>query len=160
MTVWHKGLNLDAVWYILFGMGILHRSDTQRGVVYTVWDGAVTWAEWQNHASALMAEPDWMSCSRFIVDLRSASAISIGMDEVEQAGELFRSNSLLMTRKRGAVIARDEFRNASRFEALIAPSGVSMVVFNSLDTACLFLGLSFIETNGELERLRMQLRGE
>jgi len=140
-------------------MGIIHSTDFHRGIVYTVWDGAVTWAEWKEHASALIAEPDWQRSSRFIVDLRSVTTnTSIANEQVEQASALFIMNRLSLAGKRGAIIARDEFSNARKFESLIAPTGIAMVVFNSLDTACLFLGLGFAETNHELDRLRMQLR--
>ena len=141
-------------------MGILHSFDRARGVIYTVWDGPVTWLEWRQHASAIILEEDWQRSSRFIVDLRSVTdTSSITVEEVEQASALFTANQDVLSRKRGAVIARDEFRNARRFEDLIASSGLSMVVFNSLDTACLFLGLDVTEASLELDRLRMRLRG-
>jgi hypothetical protein len=159
MTGCGRGLNLDGVCTILFNMGIMHWTNVQRGVVYTVWDGAVTWMEWKEHASALITGPDWRRSSRFVVDMRSVTNTSFASEQVEQASALFTMNRLSLTGKRGAIIAQEEFRNARKFESLIAPTGIAMVVFNSLDTACLFLGLDFAETHGELERLRMQLRG-
>jgi hypothetical protein len=140
-------------------MGILHSCDTQAGVIYAVWNGTVTWHDWQEHASALMSEPYWKQSSRFLVDLRSVTnTSSIDAGDIQTARQLFSQNTT--AGKRGAVIAANEFRNAQEFRTLIEASGISMVVFNGLDTACIFLGLDFTITSRELERLRNQLRGE
>lgn len=126
-----------------------------------VWDGAVTWQEWQDHASALMLESNWKQSSRFLVDLRSVTnTSSINEEQVQQAQLLFQQNLDNVFGKRGAILATEEFRNAHDFARLIASTGISMVVFNGLDTACIFLGLDLVETNRELEQLRSKLRGE
>jgi hypothetical protein len=142
-------------------MGIMHSCDEQRGVVYIVWDGDVRWDEWQEHASALLMEPYWRQSSRFLVDLRSVTSTSlIGEEEVQKAQLYFNQNREMLLQKRGAVIASDEFRNAHNFAKLLSPSGMAMVVFNSLDTACIFLGLDHDETSRQLDGLRSQLRGK
>ena len=65
-------------------MGILHYSDRQKGIVFVVWDGQVTWAYWYKHVRMLLADPDWPMISRFIVDLQSVTdTSSIGDEEKE-----------------------------------------------------------------------------
>jgi hypothetical protein len=140
-------------------MGIIHSCDTQRGVTFIVWDGIVTWDDWRQHVAKLLADPGWFATPRFIVDVQTVTdTSSIGMDEMEQVYELFGSGPAILANKRSAVIAKEEFSRAKRFGDLIARFGTSSIVFNTLDTACLFLGIDFKETRQVLEELRAELR--
>jgi hypothetical protein len=71
---------------------------------------------------------------------------------------IFASNQAALANKRAAVVARDVFGKAGRFVNQMAHFGTSMVVFNNLDTACLFLGIDLEETGQALGRLRATLR--
>jgi hypothetical protein len=140
-------------------MGILHYSDRQKGIVFVVWDGQVTWAHWYEHMRTLLAHPDWPVISRFIVDLRSVTDTSSIRDkEIDQVKIAFTSDQPALAGKRSAIIASREFRRASRFAELVERFGTSTVVFNNLDTACLFLGIDFMEAHKTLEGLRLKLR--
>jgi hypothetical protein len=140
-------------------MGILHYSDRQKGVIYVVWDGKVTWDDWREHVQVQVSDPDWSIIPRFIVDLQSVTdTSSIGNEEIDQVKTVFASDPPALSGKRTAIIASDEFRRASRFAALVEPFGTSIVVFNNLDTACLFLGIDFMETQKTLVGLRVKLR--
>ncbi len=142
-------------------MGILHFSDGQRGIIHVVWHDVVTWQDWLNQIRKLKSDPVWHSSNRFIEDLRSVIDTStIGLAEVDEAVKAFSVDNNSIMHKRGAVIALEEFAKARRFADLSARLGMSVVIFNSLDTACLFLGLDLVETRRVLEGLRSQLRGE
>jgi hypothetical protein len=141
------------------GMGILHYSDIKKGIIYIVWDGEVTWDDWRKQIQTLLADPAWPVFPRFIADLWTVSDTStIGYEEIDEAVSIFTSNQTALGNKRGAVVARDVFGKAGRFVKQIARFGTSMVVFNNLDTACLFLGIDLHETHQTLERLRATLR--
>jgi hypothetical protein len=140
-------------------MGIIHLSDRQRGVSFIVWDGEVTADDWLRHIKALVADPDWPAIPRFITDLRTVSDTStIGVQEVNRITDVFGENLETFTRKTNAVVARDEFRRAKRFGELIERFGTFSVVFNSLDTACIFLGIDLEDTRQTIEELRFRLR--
>jgi hypothetical protein len=142
-------------------MGIVHHIDRQKGVVLVVWDGQVTWANWYEHARVLRADPDWPMIQRFLVDLQSVTdTSSIADEEIDQIKTVFTSGQPVLVGKRSAIIASREFRRASRFAKLVERFGTSTVVFNNLDTACLFLDIDFMETHKTLERLRTKLRSD
>ena len=140
-------------------MGLIHVSDRQKNVTYIVWDGTVTWDDWIQHVQTLVADPGWLVSSRFIADLQSvANSSSIREDQIDQATTVPGADPSRLAGKRGAVVARQEFRRATRFSDLIARFGTATVVFNQLDTACIFLGLDLQETLKQLEGLRAELR--
>ena len=141
-------------------MGILHYSDRQRGIVFVVWNGKVTWDEWRQHIHQLLADPDWRTTTRFLVDLQTVTdTSSIGDREIEEVRSVFAGDQAALEGKRAAIIALDEFRRASRFAEFIERFSRSAIVFNHLDTACLFLDIDLGEARQVLDQLRLQLRG-
>ena len=140
-------------------MGILHFTDLQNDVTYIVWDGVITWDDWLKHAGELKADPGWALTSRFIADLQTVSdTSSISEQQIDMALEVVGADPAVLSRKRGAVVAREEFRRANKFGDLIERFGATSVVFNHLDTACIFLGLNPAETLRTLEQLRAEIR--
>ena len=140
-------------------MGILHLFDKQKNIIYIVWDGKVTAEDWLNQAQKLLAEPDFPSISRLIVDAQTASdTTSIGEKEIEAVAALFGTYQETLIKKRMAILANDLFGKASKFGNLVSRFGVSTVVFNRLDTACIFLALDSADTGQVLEQIRFQLR--
>ena len=140
-------------------MGIIHLSDRKRDMVFIVWDGQVTWEDWKAHAQALTTDPNWHVISRFMADVQTVSDTStIGEGELEQAVAILHSNPDTLIRKRSAVVASEEFWRASKFREILSQTGIESVVFNNLDTACLFLGINLAETHQTMQELRAQLR--
>ena len=140
-------------------MSIIRSLDKQRNLFFVVWDGVVVWEDWFKHVRSLMADADWLAAPRFIASLQSVTDTStIGDREVEQVRAVLDANREKMAGKRGAIVASEEFWKAKRFGEVIAPFGASVVVFNSLDTACAFLGIDWAETQPMIERLRARLR--
>ncbi len=139
-------------------MSILYESDLKRGVVYIIWDGVVTWDDWSKQVSKLMADVSWRTTSVFITDLRSVTdASSIGLEQINQAVDWLGTDPVAMEHKRGAILASDTFGKARHFADRAATYGVRVVVFNAIDTACLFLGQDVAHTSQVLTRLRDQL---
>ena len=131
------------------------------GVVYIVWDGVVTWDDWSKQLSKLMTDPNWRKASLFIADTRSVTdTSSIELEHVTRAMALLGTDREAVKHKRGAIIASNTFGKAKHFAYQVAMYGVRVVVFNNIDTACLFLGLDVVETSRVLEGLRRRLRGE
>jgi len=140
-------------------MAITHYSEKQKGIIYIVWDGEVVWEDWLRHLRDIMADPDCRSVPRFIADLQSVTNTStIQAKEVELAAVELAENSEGLPIKTGAVVATKEFRRAHKFLEILKGFGASTVVFNTVDTACLFLGIDSTETRETIEQLRSQLR--
>jgi hypothetical protein len=140
-------------------MAIIHKSDTQKGITFNVWDATIVLEDWLKHMSELMADPEWRALPRFIADLQTVTdTTSISDGAVEKAAAILNSNREIMSRKLGAVVAQDEFWRARRFGNLLQQFGTSTITFNTLDTACLFLGLDLTETRQAIRQLRAQLR--
>ena len=144
-----------------FHMGILQRFDPQKGIVFVVWEGVVTAEEWFGYAQKLVSHPDWADTSRVLGDLLSVKdTSSIQNREIEHATQIFSANPRALRNKKLAVIAGDEFGKARHFEDLLMHFGVSSVVFNNLDTACLFLGVDMLHAYRTLDTMRQELQRE
>jgi hypothetical protein len=140
-------------------MAITHYSDKQKGITVIVWDGKVVWSDWLRHVQDLMVDPHWRSMQRFIADLQSVTDTStIQEKEFELAAIAIAENREALALKTGAVVASQEFWQAQRFIRLIERFGTSTVVFNTVETACVFLGIDPIDTRHTIEQLRSQLR--
>lgn len=140
-------------------MAITHYSDKQKGITVIVWDGKVVWGDWLRHVQDLMVDPHWRSMQRFIADLQSVTDTStIQEKEFELAAIAIAENREALALKTGAVVASQEFWQAHRFIRLIERFGTSTVVFNTVETACVFLGIDPIDTRHTIEQLRSQLR--
>ena len=119
----------------------------------------MTLDEWLKHIHALKADLNWPHTAGFIVDLQTVSdTSSISDQQVDQTMEAFGVDRPIVAGKRGALVAQEEFRRANKIGDLIARFGASSVTFNSLDTACIFLGLNLAETRRRLEQLRAEIR--
>ena len=140
-------------------MAIAHYSDKQKGITVIVWDGKVVWGDWLRRVQDLMVDPHWRSMQRFIADLQSVTDTStIQEKEFELAAIAIAENREALALKPGAVVASQEFWQAQRFIRLIERFGTSTVVFNTVETACVFLGIDPIDTRHTIEQLRSQLR--
>jgi len=141
-------------------MGITYQCDRAKNTIFIVWDGEVTADEWLAQAHKLMAEPDWPAITRLITDVGTVSnTASIGDQEIETVAALFRAHSGTTIKKRLAILANDLFGKARKFELQLSRFGLLVVVFNQLQTACLFLNIDPTETEQTLEGLRSKLHG-
>lgn len=138
-------------------MGVVHFIDRPNNIIYVVWDAEIDAETWLNELRKLSAEPDWPAISRIITDLQGASA-NISSDDMEQAAALFGAQLEAVMKKTVAVLARDAFNKARTFSTLVQRFGISMIVFNNLDTACTFLGVNPTDAAQKLEQLRFRLR--
>ena len=140
-------------------MSITHSCDTEKVVIFVVWDREVTWDEWRGQFPRVLTDLDWFAISRLVANVHTLSNRSaMGSTKIEEAAAIFGSNLNAVVRTRVAVIARDEFGKVKYFGDLIARFGARRVVFNSLDTGCVFLGIDLRETRKRLQELRAMLR--
>ncbi len=142
-------------------MAIIQKFDLQKGLIFVVWQGTVTAQEWFRYAHKLTSDSTWTTASRVLADLLSVqSTSSIQNQEIDQAVEIFSANRAGLVGKKLAVLARDEFGKARRFGEYLSHFGTSSVVFNNLDTACLFLGMDILYAYRMLDSMHGQSQSD
>ena len=135
-------------------MSIKYYTDRKANLGCVLWEGTVTAEEWLAHMRTMTAEPDWPVMTRVLCDLRSVADVSsIGDAEITQAVALYSLAPGNLASKRAAVAASEAFRKASAFQTAIARFGLSVIVFNTLDTACIYLGVDAAFANEVLAGL-------
>ena len=140
-------------------MGILYRSDPAKYFMVVLWDGVFSWDEWQAHIRLAMADPDWANPPRILSDLRSVTdTATIQEPEMRQALAQLGANQHLLAGRRNAIVAGAEFRKASRYAELVEHYGMQTVVFNNLDTACIFLNINPEYARAKIAELHRELK--
>jgi len=136
-------------------MGIKYRVHVEKKIIFVAWKGVISAEIWFGHIQRLIADTHWPSISAMLVNLHSITDVaSIGETEMQHAIALFNSIPDALFNKRIAVVAGDAFWKSHRFGQLIAPYGPSVLVFNDLSTACLYLGIKLTDATKAIQELR------
>ena len=136
-------------------MGIKYRVHVEKKIVFVAWKGVVTADVWFEHIKKLIADTHWPSVSAMLVNLQSITDVSsIGEAEIQHAVALFNSIPEALSNKRIAAVAGDAFWKSRRFGQLIAPYGPSVLVFNDMSTACIYLGIKLTDATKAIQELR------
>lgn len=140
-------------------MSIIQRFDEQKSVVFVVWEETVTAEQWFGYIPRLTSNESWTRMSCLLADLLPVQdTSSIRIAEIDRAAEIFASNRKALRGKKVAVLAGDEFGRARYFGDLLTRFGVLLVVFNNLDTACLFLGIDLMYAYRTLDAMRQHMQ--
>jgi len=140
-------------------MGIAYRIDKQLAFMTTVWDGAISAADWRDHLEATFTDANWPGVVRNLTDLRSADLSAITDADRAEMAAMYEPHGEHVRGKKSAVIAGDNFDRARDFESRNEPPGLRMIVFNDLFNACTWLGIDISQANATLDELRQELRG-
>jgi len=139
-------------------MGIAYRLERPLGLMTTVWDGAITAVDWQEHLQATFDDPNWPSVTRNLTDLRSADLSAITDTDRVESVSLYGPHAQHVRGKKSAVVAGGNFDRAREFESHDEPPGLRLIVFNDLFNACTWLGIDTATAMGTLDELRTELR--
>ncbi|MGZ4211263.1 MAG: hypothetical protein ACXVQX_11795 [Actinomycetota bacterium] len=143
-------------------MGIAYRCDSATGLSVEVWDGEVSAAQAHHHIEQLAADPQWSESRRLVTDLTSMAAESRPTPEqlAGLADVFLQELAYLVGDVKWSVIAEQAFDDALGFGAHIKHEVRRMIVFNSLATATVWLGLDPSDVQPVIDGLRRRLRGE
>ena len=140
-------------------MGIKYCADVEKQIIFVMWDGTVSADAWFEHIERLIADPLWPSISIMLIDLHTARDLtSIQEAEIEHAVALFSTVPIPLSKKRVGIVAGNAFWKSRRFGELIAPFGPSVIVFNDISTACVYLGIDTTEALKSIQSLRADMK--
>jgi hypothetical protein len=139
-------------------MGIAYRLDKAQGLMTFVWDGTVTADDWRAHLEAIFNDPDWPAGNRNLTDLRSADISSITAADQADIVTMYAPHADKVRGMKSAAVAGDNFEASTEFGNQGEPSGLSLIVFNDLVTACTWLGVDKSAAQATVTELRQELR--
>jgi hypothetical protein len=141
-------------------MGIAYCHDARARLSVSVWDGEVTSDDRVAHISALASDREWGTGGLLLTDLRGVSRASLPQAEqiLEAAGAFLQHLAPQVRTAKWAMVAGDTFDQAKRFGAYIEEEVERLIVFNDLDTACIWLGADKAEVRAIVARLRDGIR--
>ncbi len=137
-------------------MTIVYGIDNQKGITYVLWEGVIKEGEVQAHIKRLHADPQWPPPGRLqLIDLRSLiGGAQTEPEKLKEAAELFGGQPEKIKKMKMAFVASDAFSKSTVFQGFMEAYPISVIVFNSLDTACLWLGINETDAECVLDELR------
>jgi hypothetical protein len=124
-----------------------------------VWDGSVTWDNWQAHLHRMFSDPAYAPMQIQITDLRFSSINpTISNDEIQAMRNLLADQRERISLNKVAIVAGDDWSKPKLAEFALQTISVNSIVFNDLNTACLWLGVNVVEVGQDIEQIRIKLR--
>jgi hypothetical protein len=140
-------------------VGIAGRCDATLRCTFIVWDGDVSPEQWRDQARQRFADPAFPPGPLALADLSTAGgAPSITTDAIREMARLWRDQAPKVGLSKLAVIPNGAWDKARQFETDAGGAGLETIIFNSLGTACTWLGLDVDLVRPILDDLRAQLR--
>jgi len=130
------------------------------GLVIEVWAGKITKEEVFDHVGRHWSDPNKSLDSKIFVDITRADFdLSIGEKDIQQIIDLYRHFRGKTDGARIAIVAGNDFDRASLFGRLAEREKLNVIVFNSITTACIWLGVKILEVQDCLKRIDAELLG-
>jgi hypothetical protein len=141
----------------LMGIGYICKPDIKLAI--TVWDGLITWDYWRKHLEKLFSDPDYASMQLQITDLRNSSiGPTITDEEIKAMTDLLDSQRQKVSMKKVAMVAGDEWNKPKLAEFALHAISINAIVFNDLETACIWLGINIKEVTQDIYQIRLKLQ--
>jgi len=139
-------------------MGIAYRVDVASGLIIAVVDGVVTAADFEDYARRQGDDPDWHRATRSLTDAGSAVTRAVPTEMLESLAATYarmRSDDRPLM---AAIVAGQDFEQVSRYGEIRTERGSRTIAFNSIATACTWLGVDLGATSATIAELRKGLR--
>lgn len=138
-------------------MSILYRIDEELGATFAQWNGVVTADDFLAHAQLLLADPAWPPVdSLHLTDVRNTTP-DASVDEalIAKIAHLYGQHPKIANLKM-AIVATDTFKKAMVFETVLLGYHPRVIVFNTLETACTWLGIDSERAERTLAGMRAE----
>jgi len=134
-------------------MSIIYSIDRELGLTLVRWHGIVTAEEFLAHTHKLSTDSDWPPSKYLhLADLRTATLHeSLNEKILLKVAEMYRVYPKVGGFK-VAIVASQAFDKAKVFESLVK-TYMSVIVFYTFTTACMWLGISSEQTDQTLQSL-------
>ena len=139
-------------------LGIARKFVEGADLVVTVWDGAVTAAEWAEVVQGQVGDARAHDGNRRLADLRTIDLSSITAADVEAITAAFQAVDIDRSRVRFAIVVDAGWGIAQRAEEHMGAQGATTVTFNDVYAACAWLGVDFTVALATITELRKDLR--
>jgi hypothetical protein len=107
-----------------------------------VWVGAITLEEFLEHERRHLQDPKFPISAKIVVDITRASFdSSIGESEIQTFVDLYRHHREKVAGARIAIVAGKDFGRASLYGKMAEKHMINVIVFNGLESACVWLGV-------------------
>ena len=138
---------------VSISMPIRYSIEKDLGLTLVRWDGVVTAEEFLAHTHKLSTDPDWPPSKYLhLADLRTAALHeSVTEDLLLQIADMYSVHPKVRNFKVG-IVAGEAFDKAMLFQRLVQ-TYMSVIVFHSFSTACVWLNISPEKTEQTLDSL-------
>jgi len=124
-------------------LGIAYHCDPDERCTFVVWDADVTPEEWIRREDAMWTDPAFPPGPRTLVDLRTAAGLPhVPIQAVRQMGERLRRRAPQLGPHSLAVLPNSSWGKVREFEEKLHRSEITSIAFNSVSTACVWLGVN------------------
>jgi len=131
------------------------------GLLIEVFVGRITKEELFEHERRLLQDPEFPTAPNVVVDLTRASLDpAIDEKELQEFVNLYQHHRDKTAGARVAILAGKDFERASLYGRLAEREKINVIVFNTISTATVWLGVKEAEVRGVLERIHTDLLGD
>jgi hypothetical protein len=128
------------------------------GLLVEVFVGKITKEELFEHERRLSQDPKLPSAPHVLVDLTRASLEpTIDEKELQEFVGLYQLHRDKIAGARVAIVAGKEFEKASRYGRLAGREKINVIVFITINTACVWLGVNELEVREWVKRTQAEL---
>ena len=139
-------------------MGIAYRVDVASGLIVAVVDGVVTADDFYDCARRQGDDPDWHRATRSLTDAASAVTRSVPNETLDSLAAMYAQMRTDDQSLMAAIVAGQDFEQVSRYGEIRTGLGARTIAFNSIATACTWLGVDLGTTSATIAELRKSLR--
>ena len=129
----------------------------QGALVLELWTGTISHDEVLAHERRHLSDSSITGGASVLVDATSTS-FETTPEAVHEVTDLYRrSGEKLRVGKSAVLVNESAYDRARLYERQATDFGVRVILFNSLDVACLWLGIDFTTVCRELKKLRASI---
>jgi hypothetical protein len=139
-------------------MGIAYRVDVASGLIVAVVDGVVTADDFYDFARRQDDDPDWHRATRSLTDAGSAVTKAVPSETLDSLAATYARLRAEDQSLMAAIVAGQDFEQFSRYGEIRTGVGSRTIAFNSIATACTWLGIDLRTTSATVAELRKSLR--
>jgi hypothetical protein len=126
------------------------------GVILKYFSGTIDNATLFEQEAAQFLNPDFPNAPKVLADITTADFIELEQPHYEKFAAIYAIHRDKAEGAKVAIIAMDQFHKGRQYELAVRSMGVNVIVFTSVQTACVWLGICPIEASEWLAKKRTE----